>query len=296
MHTQDKLKGVYLPLTTPFTAIEAVDEAALRANVRHYASTGVAGYLVLGSNGENKFLSMEEQIRVAQVVYANKGVQQSAMVGALFESEKLVMDFVGAVGAENMDFLTLLTPSYFRKQMTDDALYGYFSRLADTAPVPVLLYNAPGFTGMTLSTALAERLCTHGNIVGIKDSGPGDIERFFHLNTDDFTVMPGSLGFFFRGLEGGGRGGIISLGNVFPGEVQAMYEAFAAGKIEEANEQQQRLSAVSKAVSGVFGVAGVKRAMDLVGLQGGLPRRPMPAMSDDAADEMMVVFRKAGLL
>jgi 4-hydroxy-2-oxoglutarate aldolase len=282
----DRLKGVFLPVCTPFKGPdEALDEAAYAANIKSYARSPVAGHLVLGSNGENKSLTFAEQVRVAHIAYENKGANQIIMLCALYESERLVIEFAKAVGEASMDFMTLLAPSYFRSQMTDEVLYGYFSRLADASSVPVLLYNAPKFTGSVLSTELVERLSHHENIAGIKDSGPGDIDRFFHLNRPDFAVMAGSIGFFLKSLEGGCPGGVCSLGNAFPDEVHALYAAFMEGDKQRTAAIDTRLRDASKVLSGAYGVGAVKRAMDWAGLHGGSPRRPLLPMPDDEAKE-----------
>lgn len=292
----EKLKGVFLPVCTPFGPDEHVDEEAFVSNMTFYAESPVKGYLVLGSNGENKSLNFSEQVKVARLASENKGAHQCIMLGALYESERLVSEFVEAVGRDCMDFLTLLSPSYFRKQMTDELLYGYFSRLSDASPVPTLLYNAPGFTGVTLPTELVERLSGHGNIAGIKDSGKGDIERFFHLNSDTFSVLAGSVRFFLKGLQGGCSGGVASLGNAFPYEICVLYDAYIARDMKRAEAEQERLAEAGRCVSGRHGVAGVKKAMDWVGLKGGVPRRPLLPLDEFKGATLREELIRLGLL
>ena len=101
--------------------------------------------------------------------------------------------------------------------MTDDVLCRYFSGVADACPIPILLYNAPGFCGVTLSPALVGQLAGHPNIVGMKDSAASGIENFLLHRSESFHVLAGSVNFLFPAMLGGAVGGTVSLANSFPG-------------------------------------------------------------------------------
>jgi len=289
-------EGIYLPICTPFGHDECLDEAALVSNMRFYAACPAAGFLVLGSNAENKSLTPAEQARIVQLVQAHKRPDQALVLAVLYESERLVLEFVDTVDTANIDYIALQSPAYFRKRMTDDVLYGFFSRLADALPVPIMLYNAPGFTGVNLSTELVTTLHTHGNIAGIKDSGAGDIERFFPLINEDFSVFAGSMNFLFKALKGNGTGGVVSLGNAFPKIACEVFDLFKQGQIEAAESLQCRLVSANKAVSGTHGVAGVKAAMDLAGLKGGPPRRPLVGLGNEQIAVMKANLVTQGMM
>jgi 4-hydroxy-2-oxoglutarate aldolase len=139
------LAGVYAPICTPFSANEDLDLGALRANMARYADVGIHGYLTLGSNGENRSLDEAERLSVLSTVVANKGVDQIVMAGATYDAQRGAERFLVAAADIGADCGLVLAPGYFRKQMTPDVLYRYFSTLADAAPLPLLLYNAPGF-------------------------------------------------------------------------------------------------------------------------------------------------------
>ena len=164
------LAGVYAPICTPFGQDEDLDLGALRANLARYAASGIQGYLTLGSNGENRSLSEEERLEVLDVVVRHRGAGQVVMAGATYDAQRQAERFLQAAADLGADYGLVLAPGYFRKQMTAEILYRYFSTLADSAPLPLLLYNAPGFNGLTLEPALVERLAGHPNIVGMKDS------------------------------------------------------------------------------------------------------------------------------
>ena len=152
---------IFVPISTPFAEDEEVDYDVLRFNLERYAVSGVLGYLALGSNGENRSLTEEEKLRVLGTIVRHRVGGQVVMACATYDAQRDTEQFLEQAAGLGADFGLVLPPSYFRKQMTDEVLFQYFSTLADTAPFPLLLYNAPGFCGVTLSPALVGRLAQH---------------------------------------------------------------------------------------------------------------------------------------
>jgi len=278
----NKLMGVFAPITTPFLSDGEVDYKGLEQNVQFYAQSGIKGYLAIGSNGENKSLTNDEKLKVLEVIMKNKGEDQTVMAGCIFESTLETINMAKKMEAYKPEFLTLLPPSYFKSQMTDVALYKYFTDVATAVNTPCLVYNAPQFCGgVTLSISLIKQLTTHPNIVGIKDSSSGNIESILFAVRDKFNVMAGSANFFMTTLLMGGVGGVISLANAFPAITNQLYELTVAKEYEKAIALNDRLLQLNKSVSGKGGVAAVKYAMDLAGLVGGDPRLPLMPLDED---------------
>lgn len=276
------LKGVFAPITTPFLENEEVDYEGLKRNVIHYSKSGIKGYLALGSNGENKSLSNDEKLEVLKIIIENKGQNQIVMAGCIFESTLETLKYAKLMADLGADYLTLLPPSYFKKEMTDDVLFRYFTDIADSVGKPCLIYNAPQYCGgTTISVRLIEKLSEHPNIVGIKDSSTGNIENYLFSSRDKISVMAGSANFFMNALYLGASGGVISLANIFPELVQELYELVEEKKYEETIQLNDRILRLNKSVSGKGGVAAVKYAMDLAGLAGGNPRLPLLPLSND---------------
>lgn len=299
MHAEQllaKLAGVFVPISTPFAEGEEVDYDALRHNLRLYAQSGVLGYLALGSNGENRSLGEEERLQVLDTIVRHKAPEQVVMAGATYEAQRDTERFLVKAADLGADFGLVLSPGYFRKQMTDDVLYRYFSTVADKSPLPLLVYNAPGFCGVTLSPELVGRLAGHGNIVGMKDSAPSGIENFLRFESPAFHVLAGSANFLFPAMIGGSPGGTVSLANSFP---QMALQLFEYGKVRDELRGppfQERVTRINQAISGVHGVPGVKAAMNLAGFRGGIPRRPLLPLQKPQIDELRKLFAKEGLL
>lgn len=291
-----RLSGVFAPISTPFDDHEDVDYAALAFNVERYAATGLLGYLALGSNGENRSLTEEEKLCVLEHIIKNKRSDQVVMAGATYDAQRETERFLRSAADMGADFGLVLSPGYFRKQMTEDVLYRYFSTVADSSPIPVILYNAPGFCGVTLTPALVGRLASHPNIVGMKDSASSGIENFLQYESDSFHVLAGSANFLFAAMMGGSPGGTVSLANSFP---QLALDLFYRG--QERDEKngiplQERVTRINRAISGPYGPSGVKAAMNLAGLKGGIPRRPLLPLTSEQYDAMRVLLQTEGLI
>lgn len=292
------LSGIFAPITTPFDSKGEVAYDKLIENMKFYAKSGLKGYLALGSNGENKSLTTSEKEKVLATIVKNKGAAQVVMAGCIFESTKETIEFAKIAESTGADYITLLPPSYFKKEMTDSVLLKYFSDVADSVKKPCLVYNAPQFCGGTvLSTSLIKELAKHPNIVGVKDSSnAANIEGYLFAVRDTFNVMPGSANFMLGALAMGANGGVISLANIFPEITCNLYNLIINKKYEEAFKLNEKILLINKNVSGSGGVAAVKYAMDLAGLYGGNPRLPLLPIGDDMKKKISDYLKKEGLI
>jgi 4-hydroxy-2-oxoglutarate aldolase len=292
------LMGVFAPITTPFDDKGEVAYDKLIENMKFYSKSRLKGYLALGSNGENKSLTNSEKEKVLSTIIKHKGANQFVMAGCIFESTKETIEFAKIAEGLGTDYITLLPPSYFKKEMTDPVLLRYFSDVASSVKKPCLVYNAPQFCGGTvLSVGLIKDLAKHPNIVGVKDSSnAANIEGFLFAVRDTFNVIPGSANFFMNALFMGANGGVISLANVFPDLTCDLYDLVIAKKYEEAFKLNEKVIQTNKTVSGTGGVAAVKYAMDLAGLFGGLPRLPLLPLGDDTKKKIQDYLKKEGLI
>jgi 4-hydroxy-2-oxoglutarate aldolase len=291
------LSGVFAPVVTPFRRDEP-DLEALRDNLRKLRQSDLRGYMALGSNGESRSLSEKEESRVL-AVFAEEKAEKVVMAGVGCESSSQTIEKAKRAAAMGFEYASALTPHYFPKQINDEVLYAYYCRVADQSPIPILLYNAPGFTGgVSLSAACVARLAAHGNIAGMKDSsaaGPGLILTKLRekegkregtgsgragQNRQEFSVLAGSANFFFPSLLLGAVGGVLSIANYLPDLCCKIHQLFTEGSFKEARDLHHRIVKLNTAVSGRFGVAGVKAAMDFAGYRGGEPRHPLPGLSE----------------
>jgi 4-hydroxy-2-oxoglutarate aldolase len=280
------LHGVFPPITTPFiNGKVAYDKLA--SNVEKWNRTGLKGFVVLGSNGEYVYLSEEEK-RDEMLIIAGTGCESTA------ETLRLTED-CAKLGAHAA---LVVTPQYYAGRMRESALVTHFSELADQSPIPVLLYNVPKFTHINLAADIVARLSEHPNIVGIKDSSANVIQLGEILNgvAGGFNVMVGTAGVLFAGLTLGCVGGVLALSNIAPEHCVKIFNLVQAGDIEAARDLQLKMLPVNQAVTAVYGVPGLKAAMDMLGYFGGDPRLPLLPSSQQDKSEIKEILKKAGLL
>ncbi len=269
------LKGVYAPIGTPFVN-EEVAYDQLESNVKKYARSKLTGYLAIGSNGECVHLSEKEKLKALEIIVANKADHQKVMAGSSVESTRLTIELCKKVAAIGADFASILTPSYFKGKLNDAAMSKYFLDVADGSPIPVVGYNAPGFTGVTISVGVLKAMAAHENIVGVKDTSPGMIGSYLRATLHlDFDVLSGTANTLFPAMMMGATGGIVSLANAYPDVCVALYEKCIAGDIKGAQDLHLLLGQLNGACSGSYGVAGVKYASEVAGFYGGDPRLPL---------------------
>ena len=290
-----RVHGVFAPITTPFID-EEIAYGHLEENINKYSQTSLSGLLVLGSNGESKSLTEDEKLKVLEVVLRKKSGHQIVMVGAGYESTRQTIAFSKKAEAMGADIVSLLTPGYFKKSLTDDALIGYYTDVAEAVTIPVFAYNAPGFTGMTLSAHVIEKISKLPNIAGMKDTSPSGLAGYLEVGGDNFDVLAGTMNTLFIVLSLGASGGVISLANAFPEPCCDLYEKYIAGDVKGARQLHSRLFRLNQAVSGKSGVAGVKYAMELGGFFGGLPRLPLRPLQASDQSRIKTAAQEAALI
>ena len=270
------LEGIFPPIATPFTDDE-LDVAALQANVARYMRTGLAGLLVLGSNGEAPLLDDEEAFRAAAAARERVPSDRTLIVGAGEESTKRTIGAVKRAAKAGADAVLVRTPAYFKAQLSVDVFVRHYTEVADASPVPVLPYNVPSLTGVMLPAEVVARLAEHPNIPGVKDSS-ADLTQVADLvatTPPSFRVLVGSAPTLYASVCVGASGAIVAAACVIPELVVELFQLARAGRHDEALALQRRITPLARLVTSRHGVPGLKAAMDAAGYAGGLPRRPL---------------------
>lgn len=271
---KNKLTGIFAPINIPFLSNEEVDYIGLSKNLQFYLDSELSGLLVLGSNGENKSLSEEEKIKIIEYSTQLIDGRKIIIVGLMYESLYLAKAFIEKIRNFRIDYLLVQPPFYFRGKFTEEDYYQYYNELTRISPFPILIYNAPGFTGVDFSEELINRLAELNEIVGIKDSSK--LPKVFGTN---LTVLTGTANTLFEMLEKGAKGGIVSLANFLPDLPVQIYNEYIKGNREKAKSLQETAIKLNALISGKSGVAGVKAGMDAMGLVGGELRKPLQRLS-----------------
>lgn len=297
---KDRLRGIFPPIPTTFDERGDVDTAAISANVRQWMTTGLKGILALGSNGEAGFVDEDESDRIVKAVRGGMPGDRMLLAGTGRESTRATIAATRRAADLGADAVLIRTPSFFRSQMTTDALMKHYVAVADASPVPTLLYDLPGPTGITLTLPLIEAVSDHPNIVGVKETSP-DLDRlgqFTAVRPERFSVMCGWAPVVYPALVAGATGAILAVANVLPDETVTLFEHVSAGRHVEALALQRRLTPIAQMVSTTYGVAGMKAALDLVGYRGGpvrAPLLPLPVRVRSEIEQALEAARGAGV-
>ena len=285
------LAGILPPVATPFVDDE-VDVGAMRANCERWMRTGLRGVLLLGTNGEAPLIRDDEAVRLVDAAREAVPADRVLLVGTGRQATRDVIALSRAVARAGADAVLVLTPSVYRSQLTPAVLIAHYRAIADGSPVPVVLYNMPQATGITLTPAIVQDLATHPNIAGIKESS-GDVAVVGELVARlpaGVPVVVGAAPSLYASLLVGATGGIVAVANVVPDLCVRLYELARAGQHAEALALQRAMAPLAAAVTTGYGVPGLKAAMALAGYQPGQPRKPLAPLEGDGLRTIRGLF------
>jgi len=293
------LSGTFLPVTTPFDPVTGdVDIVAFRSNLRRWFEQPISGILIAGSTGESVFLDEAERVALIESAADVVPPDRLLIAGTGSESTRHTIHLTQQAADAGADVALVSPPAYFKGAMTPGALSKHFRAVADASPVPILVYQVPlRLSTLDLPMGLIAELSQHANIVGIKDSrGQLDLVGGLVEHTaDDFQVMVGSGALLYAALETGAVGGIVAVGLMAPAEAAAISVSFRDGRTDDAGRLQERIAPVHQEIVGGMGVPGVKAALDLLHLHGGVPRAPLAPASADKVQQIRQILATAEL-
>ncbi|XP_047674479.1 4-hydroxy-2-oxoglutarate aldolase, mitochondrial isoform X2 [Tachysurus fulvidraco] len=221
------IAGIYPPIATPFTQKGNVDYQSLDKNLQRYGSMPFRGLVVQGSNGEYPYLTTEERVDVVRRVRKSLPTSKLVMAGSGCESTRATIHMSERMASAGADCVLVVTPCFYLGRMNSSALIHHYTQVADSSPVPIVLYSVPANTFLDLPVDAVVKLSQHPNIVGIKDSG-GD-------------VLAGSAGFLMAAYSVGAVGGVCALANVLGQQVCELAQLCTSGQWDKARELQYRL-------------------------------------------------------
>lgn len=280
------MQGTAAPLVTPFESDGTVDHTALRELTSWMLESGLDFLVPAGSTSEAPLLTISERTAVVETVVEESG-DAPVLAGTGHPGFEATMEQTEQAAEAGADAALVVTPFYYNHGQ--DALAAYYRDVAAASPIPVYLYSVPKFTGVRVEPETAVELAAHDNVLGMKDSS-GDLESVQRIATGtadlDFDLLVGAGSIFAPGLDAGASGGILALANVVPDRVSEMYRLHQAGEDEAARALNRRLVDLNRALTGVYGIPGIKSAMGHRGQDVGALRRPFQPVDDSVAEEL----------
>lgn len=290
--------GLLVPITTPFDAATGeVEPVNLRQNVRSLLEFGVDGIVAAGSTGEAPLLDEGEYRRIISWLRDVVPPDKWLIAGAGRESTRATIAACRACAEEDGDAVLVRPPAYYGAAMTQTAVANHFRRVADESPVPVMLYNIPKFTHIALSDSMFGELAEHPNIMGAKDSS-GDLKNFaaYCEAVPRWAHLVGSGALYYAALELGASGAIAATACFATAATRDIGVAFAEGDKRRAGAVQELVAPLHREIVSKLGVAGVKAAVDAVGLIGGHVRSPLRDLDERTRSRVLKWLEVAEVL
>ncbi|MDX6421497.1 MAG: 4-hydroxy-tetrahydrodipicolinate synthase [Trebonia sp.] len=247
------LEGVIVALLTPVDREGKVDHGALRQLVERVTSRGVTGVSPLGSTGEGYSLGLEQRLAVVDTVAGSVPAGMPVIPGVFAHNHEQAVAEIAAYANHGGTAVLAAPPGYYPLRAAEQE--AYFSRLADAAALPLVMYNIPVYTKVQIAPAVAAALAAHPRVAGLKDSGR-DLGYATELldavraagAAADFSVLTGADTMLVPYLLAGARGTICANANVVPELVIAVYDAVRAGKLDDALRLEGRLRKLQAAL------------------------------------------------
>lgn len=288
-------KGSMTAIVTPFRD-GRIDEGALQSLVDRQISSGADAIVPCGTTGEAATLDSEEYGVVVRLTVEAAAGRVPVLAGAGSNSTSNAIRLAKSARKAGADGQLQVTPYY--NKPTQEGLFQHFRAIAEVVDLPMVLYNVPGRTAVNMLPETVLRLAGIGTIVGIKEAS-GRIEQTKEIVAGapaGFAVFSGDDAMNLEIYEAGGMGCISVSGNVVPERVAAVWDAFSAGRIDEARRLQNSLSELNRAMFLETNPIPAKTALALMGLCREEFRLPLTPMSEGPKDELVLVLKGEGII
>ena len=285
--------GSIVAMVTPFKDGE-VDYDKLGELVQYHIDNGTNAIIPCGTTGESPTLTHREHGEViGKVIEAAAGrIPVIAGTGSNNTSEAVSMTrHAKETGADG----SLIITPYYNKP-TQQGIYEHYKAILEEVDIPIIVYNVPSRTGVSISAETVARLAEFDNIVAIKEA-TGDIDQASQiLNLCDITVLSGDDSLTLPIMSIGGKGVVSVLANILPREVSELTSSFLKGEIKNAQRLHNSLFPVCKAMFIETNPISVKTAMKLLGRLNGEMRLPLCDMNDGHKKQLKIALEKYGLV
>ena len=276
MNRNNPFQGFGVALATPFNSDGSIDFVALRSLVDNIIVGGVDFICVLGTTAETPTLTEEEKLEIRRVVVEVNQERVPLLLGAGNNSTQAVCRQLREDNFEGFSGLLMVCPFY--NKPTQEGLYQHFKKISEESPLPIVLYNIPGRTGVNLQAATTLRLANDcPNIVAIKEASRiiTQIEELVEYAPEGFDVFSGDDAITFELLTIGAKGVISVIGNAYPEEFGAMVHAAQAGDYTSALNQHRQFRRLYKLMSVDGNPSGIKGLLYIQGKADNVVRLPL---------------------
>ncbi|MEA2063611.1 MAG: 4-hydroxy-tetrahydrodipicolinate synthase [Gemmatimonadota bacterium] len=286
-------EGSTVALVTPFRGGQ-VDEQALGDLVEFHIENGTETLLPCGCTGEAATLNHQEQLRTIQVVIEAVAGRVPVMAGSGSNSTSEAVHLTREAKKLGADAALHISPYY--NKPTQEGLYLHYREVAAAADIPIVLYNVPSRTGISIEPDTVARLSEIGNIVAIKEAS-GSLDQASSIASKcDITILSGDDSLTLPLMSVGAKGVVSVAANIVPGRVAALTRAWLDGDPVAAKKIHLELLPLFKAMFIETNPIPVKTTVAAMGLISGEFRLPLCPMSEDNRKKLESVIKSYGLI
>lgn len=287
-----KNSHIMTAMVTPFDKDGNVDYELLKKLIDHLLSTGTDGILVSGTTGEGPTLTEEEKIELIEKTVEYVAGRVPVVAGTGSNNTKATIEYTNkVVKIDGVDAALVVVPYYNKPDQA--GMIAHFTAVADNVALPIVMYNIPGRTGVTMEVKTIAELSRHQNIIGIKDcTGIVNMAEIVANTPDDFLAFTGEDADALAARNVGAQGVISVASHLFGKEISQMYAANSKGDNEIAGELMRDLTPKMKALFSHPSPSPVKAALNHVGIEVGGCRLPILELDDAQAS---VLFNQLGI-
>ncbi len=286
------LKGSFVALVTPFDQKGNIDYKRLEELIEFHIQNQTDGFVLLGTTAEAATMSLVEQKELVSFGLKQIHHRVPVIVGAGSNHTKQAVDKAILFSSLGADYILSITPYY--NKTNERGLIAHFEAVADAAKCPVILYNVPSRTGMSISISAIESLAKHPNIIGIKEAS-GDISyaaKLMPYLTDEFVMLSGNDDCIVPLMSIGASGVISVLANICPQHTHKLCEYCLKDDFSSARELQKKLLPIANALFLETNPIPVKAAMNALGMDVGGYRLPLYDMDEGLKEKLMYILQE----
>jgi len=290
------LKGVIVPMLTPFKDDEELDEESIREYTGWLIESGVHGLFPNSSMGEAPKLILSERKKFIDIVVDEANGKVPVCAGAGEVSTKATIELTRHAKDAGADAVVIVEPYYIHP--SEEALLDHYRTISEKVDIPIIVYDIPEATGYSLSAELVAELAEINNVVAVKDSSC-DMMKFIRevrLAGDKIDVLQGAESLFVASLVMGGSGGILGIASACPRFTVEIYDEFIKGNVKKAVEMQMKLDRLINEFEKYNYIQAVKQAINLQGIRFGGIRKPDLPIKEKQKEEIKKILVQLGFL
>ncbi|MFX3624674.1 MAG: 4-hydroxy-tetrahydrodipicolinate synthase [Ectobacillus sp.] len=278
-------------MVTPFDSKGNIDFAKTTQLVNYLIENGTTAIVAAGTTGESPTLTTEEKVALFRHVVAAANGRVPVIAGTGSNNTQASVELTKKAEEAGADAVMLVAPYY--NKPNQEGLYQHFKTIAESTELPVMLYNIPGRSVVTMTVDTIVRLSKIPNIVALKDAG-GDVLAMTEVieQTDDsFAVYSGDDGLTLPAMAIGAKGVVSVASHIVGNEMQEMIAAFQEGEMKKAQQLHQLLLRVTKAVFMAPSPTPVKSALQMIGMDVGSVRLPLVPLTEEERQRLLQVIQ-----